>query len=205
LKAEVDQDPENGRAKLRERLLLAAEAAISSGGVQGLKARDIARNAGCALGAIYNVFEDLDELILRVGARTLALLEAALVSKPAPGVDATDELVRLARAYLEFARAHKLRWRALFEHRLSEGRQAPHWFVADQDRLFLLLEKPLEALLSSELPQDRALLARTLFSAVHGIVSLGLEEKLTPMNAGALDEQLERMTRAFARGLNAKN
>ena len=47
-------------------------------GLAALKARDLAREAGCAVGTIYNVFEHLDELILCVGSRTLAMLDAAL-------------------------------------------------------------------------------------------------------------------------------
>ncbi len=190
------------RATRRERLLAAAEAAIASRGLEGLKARDIAANAGCALGAIYKDFEDLDELILAIGSRTLALLEVAL-SEAAPASDPVDEIPRLARAYLNFARSHKLRWRALFEHRLPKGRTAPDWFLADQVRLFGLLEQPLAMIMPSEPAARRALLARTLFSAVHGVVSLGLEEKLTPMPADVLDAQLETMSRALARGLAA--
>jgi AcrR family transcriptional regulator len=198
------QNAEKGadrRAKLRERLLAAAETAIATGGLQSLKAREIAAAAGCALGAIYNAFDDLDELILTVGSRTLVLLEAALLAKPKPHSDATEELVRLALAYLDFARTHKLRWRALFEHRLPDGRSTPDWYIADQNRLFLLLEEPLTRLLPLTVGQERALLARTLFSAAHGIVSLGLEEKLAPMRADVLDQQLENLMRMFAAGV----
>ena len=42
-----------------------------------MKARPLAEAAGCALGAIYTVFPDLDALILAVSARTLARLERA--------------------------------------------------------------------------------------------------------------------------------
>src|ERR1700737_1223693 len=65
-------------AVLRERLIDAAERTIAANGLAGLRARDLAREAGCAVGTIYNVFEHLDELILCVGSRTLAMLDAAL-------------------------------------------------------------------------------------------------------------------------------
>jgi AcrR family transcriptional regulator len=204
----ADKAPEKKsarREKLRERLLAEAEKAIASGGLQGLKAREIASAAGCALGAIYNAFDDLDDLILRVGARTLALLETTLNGElKEGGGDATESLVRLALGYLDFARNHKLRWRALFEHRLADAHAVPAWFVAEQNRLFLLLEEPLGRLLPQEPPRERAALARSLFSAVHGIVTLGLEEKIAPMPARALEEQVEKMTRIFAAGLIAK-
>jgi AcrR family transcriptional regulator len=185
------------RDELRERLLAVAERTISARGLSGLKAREIAAKAGCAVGAIYNAFDDLDELIMRVNSRTLALLEAALAA--VPETDEAQELLRLARAYLAFARTQEPRWRALFEHRLPAGREVPSWYVEDRNRVFSLLEEPLTRLLPGKDPGARSLLARTLFSAVHGIVSLGLEGKLG--SAETLDAQLEDFVGAVAAGL----
>src|SRR5882762_4959962 len=139
-------------AVLRERLIDAAERTIAANGLAGLRARDLAREAGCAVGTIYNVFEDLDELILCVGSRTLAMLDTALgavrlaLTYGSPE-DAADDLVRLALAYLEFAAEHTVRWRALFEHRVSEDRPLPQWFVDQQHALFAQVERPLVTLL----------------------------------------------------------
>ena len=60
------------RQSLRDGLIAAAEQAIAAEGLAGLRARDLARQVGCALGAIYNVFADLDDLIIAANARTLA-------------------------------------------------------------------------------------------------------------------------------------
>ena len=60
------------RAKLRQALIDAAEQAIAAKGLAGLKTRELAQQIGCANGAVYNLVEDVDELILRVGSRTLA-------------------------------------------------------------------------------------------------------------------------------------
>jgi AcrR family transcriptional regulator len=192
-------------AVLREQLIDAAERTIAEQGLAALKARDLAREVGCALGTIYNVFEHLDELVLCVGLRTLAMLEAALGEVSSLGghhstEKAADDLVRLALAYLEFAAKHTVRWRALFEHRMSEARPLPEWFVEQQHRLFAQVERPLAALLP-ELDRDaRRILARTVFSAVHGIVALGLEEKLASLPLPDLASQLAATVRAIASG-----
>jgi AcrR family transcriptional regulator len=52
--------------------------------IQALRARDVAQNVGCALGAIYNVFADLDALVLAVKERTLDMLEAEIARQPPP-------------------------------------------------------------------------------------------------------------------------
>lgn len=191
------------RDKLRERLIDAAEKAISGGGLGGLKARDLARNAGCALGAIYTAFEDMDELVLGANERTLARLETALAHPQRE--EPAEELVELARAYLGFARAHEPSWRALFEHRLPPPRDVPAWYARARNRLFGHLEAPLTRLLPDLQAEARAALARTLFSAVHGIVTLGMEEKVAPTSADALDAQLESFVRLAAAGLQARH
>ena len=60
------------RDVLREALIVIAEKQIAAEGMAGLRARDLATEAGCALGAIYNVFPDLTALTLEVNARTFA-------------------------------------------------------------------------------------------------------------------------------------
>src|SRR5260370_15872985 len=114
------------REKLREALILAAEKSISAKGLAGLKTRDLARDIGVANGAVYNLVEDVDELILRVGSRTLMRLDAALIAAESKGPAAPNEtLVRIALAYCDFAAANLELWRALFEHRMEPRKPIP--------------------------------------------------------------------------------
>lgn len=200
MNVKIDERNSDRRLPLRERLLLAAEKTISTQGLSGLKARDLANDAECALGAIYTVFNDLDELILRVNARTLDRLERALddaliETEPARALDA------LARAYLSFARKEEPSWRALFEHRLARGAPVPDWYAEQRNRLFGRLDAPLALLLPGQDRTVRAGLARTLFSAVHGVVALGLEEKIADTPPALLDAQLQTLVRLIAHGL----
>jgi AcrR family transcriptional regulator len=197
------------RRQLRDLLIDAAERTIAAEGLRGLKARELAEEVGCAVGAIYNVFADLDDLIYAVNARTLAALEAAVTEAGATdgarkggGIDAAlDRLVRLALAYMEFAAAHTLRWRAVFDHQPPPGHEIPDWYLADQMRLFGYVEEPLKVLRPSDAPPRRALIARSLVSAVHGIVVLGLEEKLQLIPRPVLREQVTLLVGAMGRGL----
>src|ERR687886_703045 len=66
------------RRRLRETLMIAAEDVIRKQGLSGLRARELAKIAGCAVGAIYNVFPDLDGLVLAVNAGTLDRIDAAV-------------------------------------------------------------------------------------------------------------------------------
>src|SRR5436305_14676169 len=105
------------REKLRSDLILAAERMIAEKGLAGLKTRDLAREIGCANGAVYNLVADVDELILRVGSRTLRRLDQTLSAAESAGEPSSREtLVRIGLAYCDFAAANLQLWRALFEH-----------------------------------------------------------------------------------------
>jgi AcrR family transcriptional regulator len=196
------------RRKLRDDLIAAAEATIAAEGLHGLKARELATKVGCAVGAIYNVFTDLDDLVLAVNALTLEQLEKTLTVASDHGADATasaiKELTHLALGYTDYAAAHTRRWRALFDHRLAEGRDMPAWYAANLSRLFAYVEQPLGQLAPALSAAERTLVARSLFSAVHGIVVIGLEEKLQHMPLPLLRQQVMLMVEAMAKGLAAK-
>lgn len=193
------------RRKLRDALIAAAGRTIEKEGLRGLKARDLAIEVGCAVGAIYNVFADLDDLVFAVNALTLEQLETTLTVASHDSADpqggAIRTLVHLGLAYTDFAAAHTRRWRALFDHRLPDGRDIPTWYRANLHRLFDYIEQPLRLLAPALAGEQRALLARSLFSAVHGVVLIGLEEKLQSLPLSVLRAQVTAMIEAFARGL----
>lgn len=152
------------------------------------------------MGGIYGVFPDLDALVLAVNAATLAEIGAALRAVGEDSDPAT-QLSRLAGAYLSYAAAHRERWRALFQHRLPFGRKMPPDYAAQLQAAFMPLDMPLSALQPGLPADERALLARTLFSAVHGVVDLGLDEKVAELGPGVLRAQLDGIVRAVAIGL----
>ena len=195
------------RARLREDLIEATERRIADAGLDGLKARDLARDVGCALGAIYNVFPDLDALIIAVNGRTLALLEAHLdqgvegTEADGAAEHAVDDLAGLAQTYLTFALEHRRRWQALFQHRLAEGAELPDWYRMQQATLFSRVEEPVRRLVPGLDAQACALLGRSVFSATHGVVALGLDEKLATLPQEVLRDQLDIVVRAVGNGL----
>jgi AcrR family transcriptional regulator len=190
------------REKLRESLVLAAVKSITSKGLAGLKTRDLAREIGVANGAVYNLVEDVDELILRVGSRTLDRLDAALTAAEREGPAAPDQiLVRIALAYCDFAAANLELWRALFEHRMQRGKPIPEWAIEQQMNLFRHIYRPLAALFPNRSSEELGLTARSLFSAVHGMVSLGLEQKLIAVPITVLRREIATIVQAMIVGL----
>jgi AcrR family transcriptional regulator len=191
------------RAKLRDSLILAAQKSIAAKGLAGLKTRDLARDIGCANGAVYNLVEDVDELILRVGSRTLDRLDAALTAAESKGPAAPKEiLVRIALAYCDFAAENLELWRALFEHRMERGKPIPQWAIEEQMNLFRHIYRPLAALFPDRSPEQLGVTARSLFSSVHGMVSLGLEQKLIAVPIAVLRREIATIVKAMITGLS---
>src|SRR5215475_4145777 len=194
------------RAKQREELILAAARRIAAGGLAGLKTRDLARDIGVANGAVYNLVEDVDELILRVGSRTLARLDAALSAAEQDGpADPAGRLVRIARAYCDFAADNLELWRALFEHRMAPDKPLPEWAAREQMDLFRHIYAPLAELFPRHSPDELGVRARSLFSAVHGMVALGLEQKLVAVPIHALRHEIAAIVSAMVKGLVAQS
>lgn len=179
------------RADLRDRLIDIADARIGAEGLSALRARDLAKEAGCAVGAIYNVFDDLTGLVLEVNARTFARLGSAVAKALVQtGSDPTERMIAMAQAYHRFAAAHQTHWRALFELDRPRDQPAPDWYLDDMGRLFSFIADPLAETFPDQSPGARALLARTVFSAVHGIVDLGLDDASGGIPADEIDAQL---------------
>ena len=178
---------EERRDALRTTLTDIAERQIAAHGLRSLRARDLAAEAGCAVGAIYNAAGDLHDLTLAVNARTFARLGAAVAQ--AQGDTPRALMIALAQAYHRFAAENHLLWRALFEIERPEGTAAPDWYLAEMEGLFAHISAPLRALFPDLDETDHALLTRALFSAVHGIVLLGLDQA----SAGVPKEQIDRM------------
>ena len=192
---------------LRDSLITAAGRQIEKEGLGSLRARALAMEVGCAVGAIYNAVADIDELVFAVNERTLAELEqhleaaVAIAGDPSRSEIAVDRLTAMAAAYLDFAIENRTLWRAVFEHQVAQGREIPPSYRAAQTRLFGYVEAPLGVLRPQATLAQRTALARSLFSAVHGMVSLGLDEKLGAVALADLREQIAFMTKAMARGV----
>ena len=179
------------RAALRDALIQHAQTRITADGLKNLRARDLAKDAGCALGAIYNVFGDLNDLVLAVNARTLKRLGAAVAQSLADAPqDATQQVIVMSHAYHRFAAENFNTWRALFDIERPRGEAAPDWYLHEMGQLFAYIDAPLSVIFPQHTAEIRALLTKALFSSVHGIVLLGLDEGSVGVPAAHLDEMI---------------
>ncbi|WP_299751205.1 TetR/AcrR family transcriptional regulator [uncultured Boseongicola sp.] len=186
-------DTTKRREALRTTLTELAEAHVRADGLASLRARTLATEAGCAVGAIYNVFDDMTGLTLAVNGRTFRRLGTHVSDAVAKVADTTptERLVAMAVAYLEFAIANPNLWRALFDVEMSSDRDVPAWYLEELGRLFAIIAGPLSELHPDPAPGEIDLMTRALFSSVHGIVLLGLENRISAVPRERLEGMIE--------------
>ncbi len=179
------------REELRKKLIDLSEKRITEGGIDQIRARDLAKDAGCAVGAIYNVFGDLNDLVMAVNGRTFKRLGTHVIEavNANPSEDAVETLIRMAHAYLDFAINNTHAWRTLFDLEMSTDQDVPEWYLAEMEQLLSIIAKPLMRNFPDMSREDIMLMTRGLFSSIHGIVLLGLEKRISAVPT----DQLERM------------
>lgn len=197
----VQDESLRDKKKIRRRLQIVeiARGIISTKGLRSLKVRDVAEAAGCSVGSVYNEFGDFDGVILTVNRETVQALTAQLRGVPAE--DPVRQLYGLAATYLDFFAEHANLLRSLFEHRMEDDRPYPDDILQMVMDAFALMHPPLVRLLPDADDVKIALLSRTLFSAVHGIISLGLEERMVAVPPQMLRQQIEQFVDTHLTGL----
>lgn len=187
------------REEATRKLLEAAVACVEEGGIDALHARELARRSGYSVGSVYKYYEDLDAMISAVNSVTLSQIGQAVGQAIADKPDPMDRLKALAHAYLDYASANENLWKALFGHRLPDGRSIPEDHREANVALLSLIGNALLEI--NPTLDDETLQARTrsCFAAVHGIVIIALERRFVGLSGERLDSEMDFLVERLAR------
>jgi AcrR family transcriptional regulator len=169
---------DHSREEIREMALDAAESIVVEQGFEGLSARKVAKAIGYTVGTLYLVFENIDDLILQINARTLDRLYVGMAETQATARDGRERMLQLGQVYIRFADEDPHRWSMIFEHRLAEGRELPQWYGEKIARMFAIVEEALVPLAAGRPRKEVAQAARVIWGGVHGICILAVGNRL---------------------------
>ena len=186
--------------QLKELILESAYQILESEGLAGFSAREIARRIEYSPGTIYNMFENLDDVVLRIEARVLDALDDRLRAALAEP-DGEDAVVRLARAYVAFTHEKPKLWNLLFEHHLPQGAELPEWYQQKLESLLHHVEAALTAHFPPGQEDDRKRAARVLWAGVHGLVSLSTADKLSIVTQDTVGRLVQDLVATYLKGL----
>ena len=189
------------RERQKSAIIRIAHDILAEEGLEGLQARKVALAANCSVGTVYNLFGSLDMIALTANGETLRELhEDLLRARRRPAVGLVDRLEALADAYLAFAIERRPAWRALFAFQPSPKTPVPEWYRQGQEALFAVVEELLQPVITAQRSRREA--ARALFSAVHGVIAIALDEKLGAFDRSATERQVTFIVRSIALGIN---
>src|SRR4029450_13516837 len=114
---------ERGRTELEELIVAEGHRLMAETGFAGFSAREVARRIGYSIGTLYNVFDNLDQLLIAINSRTFELWTNYLRRRMEASKG--DRIRTLVEAYFDFARNHSKLWMAIYDHRLPDGMAMP--------------------------------------------------------------------------------
>lgn len=157
-----------------------------------LSLRKVATMIGYVPSTLVNVFGNYNLLLLHVVAQTLDELaqeaQQAVKSTPYP----KDALYQLAYCYHDFAKRNPYRWQLIFEHNMN-GEALPEWQAQRIENMTSMLEGLLKVIAPLRSEQEVLQASRVLWSGVHGITVLSVDDKFfatEPIDGNALIENL---------------
>jgi AcrR family transcriptional regulator len=154
------------RPELAELILREGHLLLGETGFRHFSAREVAKRIGYTVGTIYNLFEDLDQLIVALNTRTFLLWTESLQARlEAAGA---DRVAALVGGYFDFARAHPNWWMAIYDHRLPDGRVLPAAYLEARAALIALVHGEVARMLPGVEAAEVSALTRSLVASVHG-------------------------------------
>ena len=186
--------------ELRELIIQATTEIVEEDGLEGLSAREIAKRIGYSPGTLYNVFENLDDILLTIEARLLDRLADRLAKTDTSGTP-QDRLMRLTETYFAFTQEQPKLWNLLVEHRLPAGQDLPDWYQTKLDSLLSPLEDALAPLIDAKDLGAQKRAARTLWAGVHGMTSLSTASKLSRVTGPASGALVDDLVSTYLAGL----
>ncbi|WP_275288495.1 TetR/AcrR family transcriptional regulator [Halomonas elongata] len=187
---------------LHAQVMAACDAWLQEHPVHTLSLRSLAREVGCAPSTLLKLYGSFNNLLQHVNIESLGRLRVAIDPLLSDGTP-EQRLKSLALAYWEFARQDPYRWQLLFDYPLAQEGELDRRQSDMIEALFLRVENTLKEHQPALDDMQARRLGRTLWGSVHGLVQLGLNERLGYWQSEPLEveELLDQLSTTMLAGL----
>ena len=176
------------RSELRRKILDLGWGVLEKQGGNALRIRDLAKGCGCSIGTVYNAFEGMNEIILRLNVRSLNILYGGILEALEKAGGLKEAVRSMGAAYVRFAKEHPYRWKLLFENEWVEG--VPEWYLDEVNMKLRELEAELVRRFYLKMEEAMKLVG-FFWAAIHGITSIMLNEKMRVVEGIIKEEDLD--------------
>lgn len=181
------------RPELIELALDSARNIVSEEGIDALSARKITARMGYTVGTLYQIFSDMDDLVERMNAGTLAALYEHC--RQGMGRDETGaKLMALGVLFGEFVKEHPKEWDAVMSYRYKDGHTTSDDYQHEILRLFGLMKTATSQFYGTGAEEEHAADMAMLWASLTGIIGIANSERQV---GGSLEEMLERLVRMY--------
>lgn len=187
--------------ELRALILSSTRGIIEQDGLVGLSAREIARKIDYSAGTLYNVFENLDDLLLTIQIQMLDDAVRALNDEPKDTAPRAY-LEKLTNRYIAFALQHRKLWNLLFQHHLPNGKAVPAALHDKINEIIAIVTRALKPLLPNASAAQADQSARVLWAAVHGISAIAVTDKSPTMTSETAQWYAAKLLAAMLDGMS---
>jgi AcrR family transcriptional regulator len=177
----------------RERLCEAAAQLLVERGASAFTMRELAGRLKVSAMTPYRYFKDKDEILSVVRARAFRRFADRLqAAHDAPGSQA-DKSAAMGRAYVAFVMEEEIHYRLMFD--LSQPKGSAE-LAREEERTRALMRAHVQMLVEMGMFAGEAeLIAKILWAALHGVISLHLDGRLRSVN---LDQLLSETMHVIA-------
>ncbi len=188
------------REQLTELALSSAEQLLNTKPASALSTRQIATKMGYTVGTLYQIFKNLPDLLLHVNARTLKRLYEDCLRLDIKHHSPEDNILAYANLYLEFAHKHQGLWTLIFDSDVLGNEPLPDWYLSQVNSLFSLIETELKHIKPESSEQEITRTSRVLWSSVHGICTLSINDNLFITSACNPKELISSLVSHYLKG-----
>lgn len=191
---------DHNREELHGLVLAAARRIVEENSFRALTARAVAESIGYSPGTLYNLFDNIDDLVVHVNGGTLDALFATLrgaVSTGDPGAD----VAALCSRYLAFLDQNPDLCDLLFDYGYAHEYELPDWYRGKINEGLEILGAALSPIFPAGRDQEKSDAARTLWASLQGICSLSKSGKLDVVGGQTRDAMTRSLVTNFVAGL----
>ncbi len=188
------------REELHHLALAAARRIVAEGGFRAVTARNVAGAIGYSPGTLYNLFDNIDDLVVQLNGATLDALFTALRGAPSTGQPGTD-VAALCTRYLTFLNQNPNLCELLFEYSYAHGYVLPDWYRQKINQGLEILGAALSPIFPAWRDTEKSDAARTLWASLQGICSLSENGKLDVIGGRSRGAMTQSLATNFVAGL----
>jgi AcrR family transcriptional regulator len=204
----VRERREREKSETRDKILDAARELFSEHGYDGVSMRQIAEKIEYSPTAIYVHFTDKEDLFHELSQQDFARLAAEFQNTPLPD-DSFERIKQIGRSYIAFGIQYPNHYKLMFmtSHPAAELREDDQEIRGNPevDAYAMLTQTVKQALAQGRFREDinhPDLIAQTLWSAVHGVISLDIAKRCDHwVEWRPIAERQELMLDAVLRGM----